>query len=186
MFRKCPQILNPGAEPSGHSWWLKWPHIMICGAPFCSVPVQHPAKQLMADRGSSSCPSSLSPVYTAASSFSFCGLQRRGWMLLFTCSTTWSLAEVPEQQAWSVHTNSKRQPLPPVTHSPNKQDKQKVREETEAQKKWRDSPAVTQQMIGRVRITLIDHWINPLAKHSARHYFWGGKPGRMISLGWEP
>lgn len=120
--------------------------------------------------------------------FSFCDLQRRSWMLLFTCSTTWrwSLTEVPEHQTWSVHTNSKRQPLPSITYSPNKQDRQKVREETEALKKWRDSPAVTQQMIGRVRIRLIDHWINPLAKHTASHYFLGGKPGRMISLSWEP
>lgn len=107
-------------------------------------------------------------------------------VVIYISTWRWSLTEVPEHQTWSVHTNSKRQPLPSITYSPNKQDRQKVREETEAQKKWRDSPAVTQQMIGRVRIRLIDHWINPLAKHTASHYFLGGKPGRMISLGWEP
>lgn len=115
------------------------------GTSCCSLLCLAPAKKTHYKDSFSSCPSSLSPVCTSANS-SFCDLQRRSWMLLFTCSTTWtwSLTEVPEHQTWSVHTNNKRQPLPSITYSPNKQDRQKVREETQGQKKWRDSPAVTQ------------------------------------------
>lgn len=150
MFGKSQNIRKssiPALRAQGSLWWPKWSHITICGAgnTFLLCACLAPSKTAHG-RGSSSWPSSLPPVYTTASSFSFCDLQKRSWMLLFTCSTTWrrSLAEVPEHQAWSVQTNSKRQPLPSITYSPNKQDRQKVREETEAQKKWRDSPAVTQ------------------------------------------
>lgn len=142
-----PQTWILVLSPLGSSWWPKWPHTINCGAgnTFLLCACLAPAKKTHYKDSFSSCPSSLSPVCTSANS-SFCDLQRRSWMLLFTCSTTWrwSLTEVPEHQTWSVHTNNKRQPLPSITYSPNKQDRQKVREETQGQKKWRDSPAVTQ------------------------------------------